>query len=92
MFQEVSFIILAVQATVTINIHYDCNMFIVQATAYFDAAPVTKKKSVFLLNLEEDERNSSQVAKLDEMGAFLTFVGVKTATVANEANHQMSML
>ena len=36
--------------------------------------------------LEEDDRYASQVAKLDEVGALLTFVGTKAAAVTNHSD------
>ena len=36
--------------------------------------------------LEENDRDASQVAKLDEVGAFLTFVGTKAAAVTNDSD------
>ena len=36
--------------------------------------------------LEEDDRDASQVAKLDEVGALLTFVGTQAAAVTNHSD------
>jgi len=36
--------------------------------------------------LEEDDRDASEVAKLDEVRTLLAFVGAETAAVANDAD------